>query len=104
MKNISDLSIKIEDGETIIYITTTDNNETDRYILLKYNLLLDEKHYRYVIKHIWQNGIDAWGQNYACNKEDLYDIAKNNDNSHVFVDAVKAYIKKLEHDKTLILI
>lgn len=52
MKNISDLSIKIEDGETIIYITTTDNNENDRYILLKYNLLLDEKHYRYAIKHI----------------------------------------------------
>lgn len=104
MIKIENIDIKIEHGGIITYITTTDDNETDRYILLQHHLLIGNEHYGYVIRHIWQNGIDAWGSDYACNKEDLYDIVKNNDNSHVFVDAIKAYIKKLEHDKTLILV
>lgn len=53
MIKVESAEIKIEHGGIITYITTTDDNETDRYILVKHNLLIGNECYSYVIRHIW---------------------------------------------------
>lgn len=87
------------------YTTTTDKHETDYYMLVEERHRIDEVCYRYVIRQGYQSGTDAWGWDYVCNAEDLYDIVeKYKDSTHPFVENVKGYLKKLENDKTLTLI
>jgi len=78
---------------TIIYNSILDDDkEGNRYYTLYDAYELNRSRGKYYIKFNWCRGWDQWGYYYELNEDELIDFVKDNDNGHVFIEGIKAYL------------
>lgn len=78
---------------TIIKISILDNDKqgSNFYTLFNGdNIGMNSS--KYYIQHSWARGWDQWGYDYELAEEELIDFIKENDNGHIFIEAIKQYL------------